>query len=64
MGYDERQTEMCNRLRNHLQSIAILAVQAQDLDPSGDPLGDLLGDIARDVEMAQDLNAKLNCNAI
>lgn len=58
--YDKRQTELCNRLRLHLQSIAVEAVEAQDMDPSGDPLSDMLADIQRDVEMAIDINNKLN----
>jgi hypothetical protein len=60
--YDAAQTEKCNRLRAHLQSIALLAVQAQDL--SGDPLTDLLDDIERDLGLAQRLNAALNSDDV
>lgn len=64
MTYDERQTELCNKLRDRLQSIAILAVAAQDLDPSGDPLQDMLSDIETDLEVARNLSIKLNVNEV
>jgi hypothetical protein len=62
--YDAAQTALCNRLRAHLQSLAVLAVQAQDLDPAGDALADLLGDIARDAEMAVRINGALQADDV
>jgi len=60
--YDRKQTELCNRLREHLQSIAIFAVKAQDMDPSGDPLGDSLLDIESDLKTAMKIHHALNTN--
>jgi hypothetical protein len=57
--YDAAQTEKCNRLRALLQSIAALAVDAQDMDPSGDPLTDQLDAIADDLARAQRFQAAL-----
>ena len=62
MTYDERQTALCNRMRERLQSIAILAVQGQDEDPSGDPLADILALIGDDLAVAVETNNKLQAN--
>lgn len=62
--YDEQQTKLCNRLRAYLQSVAALAVQAQELDPSGDALGELLIDIDLDLGKAQRINRALSTNDI
>src|SRR5687767_12905081 len=43
-----------------LRSIAIQAVEGQQMDPSGDPLMDQLGSIHADIEIAIALNAALN----
>lgn len=64
MTYDEKQTYACTKLRERLQSIALLAVQAQELDPSGDPLTDLLGDISNDLMVAQWINEDLNADDV
>jgi hypothetical protein len=58
--YDERQTELCNQVRVFLQSVAIQAVQAQELDPSCDGLQDMLGSIESDLERLREMTGKLN----
>lgn len=52
--YNERQTELCDKVHVHLQSIAIQAVKAQSEDPSGDSIYDYLGDISDDVTKVLD----------
>ena len=55
---DIEQTAICNRLRAMLQSIAIMAVQAQDCIGT-DKCADLLYDIELDVAKAQKLSSRL-----
>lgn len=55
---DDKQTAICNKLREFLQSIAIQAVQAQDCIGT-DKCLDLLSDIYVDVEKASILASKL-----
>ena len=55
---DIEQTAMCNRLRAMLQSIAIMAVQAQDCI-GADKCADLLYDIELDLDKAQKLASRL-----
>lgn len=62
--YDQAQTTACNALLERLRSIAVQAVQGQDMDPSGDPLMDLLSDIQGDLEVAIALNTKLNADIV
>lgn len=57
MSNDE-QTALCNRLREFLQSIAIMAVLAQDCIGT-DKCGDYLYDIDRDMETANEIHQKL-----
>lgn len=54
-NYDLEQTAACDRLRERLQSIAVMAVQAQDAG-SPDTVADLLEDIERDLIAAQRVN--------
>jgi hypothetical protein len=61
--YDARQTEACKRLRNMLQSIAIMAVQAQDVLGS-DKCSDLLYDIRADLDRAEQIQSDLNTDSI
>ena len=55
---DDEQTAICNALRERLQSIAIMAVLAQDCI-SSDKCGDYIYDIDRDMEKANELHTKL-----
>jgi len=54
----KEQTELCNKIREFLQSIAIQAVQAQDCIGS-DKCSDLLDDIENDCKRAIDMQVKL-----
>lgn len=55
---DHEQTQTCERVRQFLQSIAILAVQAQDCIGS-DKCSDLLNDIESDLARATTEQNKL-----
>jgi hypothetical protein len=50
---DERQTKACNELRNFLQSIAVLAVAAQEHEGNPDKVSDYLDLIESDLERAK-----------
>jgi hypothetical protein len=58
--YDAAQTAGCNALLARLQSIASLAVEAQQFDPSGDVTIDQLDTIAADLEIAIAIARSLN----
>ena len=57
MTNDERQTALIESIREHLQSIAIIAVQAQDAIGNYDKTSDNLDLIAHDLETCK---ARLN----
>lgn len=61
--HDERQTEAVDKVRELLQSVAILAVQAQDCIGS-DKCVDLLMDIENDVDRAMRLNNRIVLNKV
>lgn len=55
-----RQTELLDKLRERLQSIAIMAVQAQDKLGNPDAVFDALGDIESDLAAATKMNTVLS----
>lgn len=63
MTYDQKQTEICNQLHKMLQSITILAVQAQE-HIGADKCSDLISDIEDNLAKASRLQTKLILNKI
>lgn len=55
----DEQTKTLDKLRERLQSIAILAVQAQDRLANPDAVDDLIYDIQQDLVYAQKFNDQL-----
>lgn len=50
--YDERQTQLCDRLHEFIRSIAVLSAEAQKMSAGEDRLSDQLDLIRTDVEEA------------
>lgn len=59
MNKDTEQTELLDKLRERLQSIAIMAVQIQDKIGNPDLVFDTLNDIESDLNAANNLNTQL-----
>lgn len=64
IAYSQRQTALCNKVREHLQSLAILAVESQEMDPSSDPLRDQLDLIEHDLTCLRGITERLNRNEV
>lgn len=58
-SYDDRQTDLCDRIAARLELMRVSVMRAQQADPSGDLLLDDLALIEKDLRCVLDMNEML-----
>ena len=62
--YDAKQTALIDKIGEHLNSVAILVIQAKEMDPASDNFGEQLSLINHDVMHMIDYHTRLNIDDI